>query len=176
MVVLCAALISGCATAPDKVAATYVSPAQYGAYDCDQLRAELFRVSDHVRETAGVQQRARTRDDVAMGVGLVVFWPALFFLMGGDKKEELATLKGQYEALDEVAVQKKCAVADEIQLAKEQEAATKHKKARKSDSTTAAAMVAVSAPSKVASPPAKPTVASTAVAPAIEPIASAPSK
>lgn len=50
-----------------------------------------------------------------MGVGLVLFWPALFFLAEGDKKEELANLKGQYDALDQAAIQKRCsALTDEI--------------------------------------------------------------
>ena len=44
-----------------------------------------------------------------MAVGLLLFWPALFFLEGGDGPEaaEYARLKGQYEALRTVAVQRK---------------------------------------------------------------------
>src|SRR5579871_5718648 len=94
-----AAMLASCATAPDKVSATYVSPLEYSSYDCDQLRGELTRVAAHVREVSGVQRNAANRDAVAMGVGLVVFWPALFFLMGGNKKDELARLKGEYDAL-----------------------------------------------------------------------------
>lgn len=40
-----------------------------------------------------------------MGVGLVLFWPALFFLAGDDQKEELARLKGEYEALEKASIQ-----------------------------------------------------------------------
>ena len=109
-----AALLSACASAPDHIAPSYVSPLEYSNLDCDQLRAELIRVSDHVREVAGVQAKDHTRDQIAMGVGLVVFWPALFFLSGGGHKDELARLKGEYDALDQAAIEKKCAVADEI--------------------------------------------------------------
>lgn len=49
-----------------------------------------------------------------MGVCLVLFWPALFFMMGDDQEEELASLKGQYDALEQAAIQKDCDVADEI--------------------------------------------------------------
>jgi hypothetical protein len=45
-----------------------------------------------------------------MAVGLVLFWPALFFLEGGDGPEaaEYACLKGEVDALEQVAIQKKC--------------------------------------------------------------------
>lgn len=47
-----------------------------------------------------------------MGIGLLVFWPSLFLLEGGDGPEasEYARLKGTYEALRTVAVQKKCSL------------------------------------------------------------------
>lgn len=111
---MCASLLAGCATAPDKVSANYVSPMQYGSYDCDQIREELIRISNQVGQVSGQQRRAHTRDAVAVTVGVLVFWPALFVLMAGDKKEELANLKGQYDALDEAAIQKRCPVADEL--------------------------------------------------------------
>jgi len=44
---------------------------------------------ENYKDLSTSEARARTRDQVAMGVGLVVFWPALFFLMEGDKKESL---------------------------------------------------------------------------------------
>lgn len=119
------AIISACATAPDKISASYVSPLQYQNLDCDQVREEMIRVSAHVKEVAGVQKHKHDSDEVAMGVGLVLFWPALFFLAGGDKKEELARLKGEYDALDQAAIAKKCSVAEEI---KTQQAATVAKK------------------------------------------------
>lgn len=110
--------LAGCATSPDKISGSYVSSIQYSSYDCDQIREEMMRVSAKVREVAGAQKSQSNKDAVAMGVGLVLFWPALFFLAGGnDRKEELANLKGQYDALNQVAIQKKCSVADEIKAA-----------------------------------------------------------
>lgn len=118
LVVAISGQMAACATAPDKISASYVSPLQYQSYDCDQIRAELMRVSGKVREVTGAQQRAAKNDAIAVGVGLVLFWPALFFLTTGDQKEELARLKGEYDALDQAAIQKKCAVADEIAAGK----------------------------------------------------------
>ena len=113
--VACASLLSACASSPDKISASYVSPIQYSNYDCDQIRAELVRVSSKVREVAGAQKKQSTNDAIAMGVGLVLFWPALFFLSGGnDRKEELSRLKGEYDALEQAAIQRNCPVAAEL--------------------------------------------------------------
>ena len=110
IVATCAALsLAACATSPDKISASYVSPLQYQSYDCGQIRTELVRIGQRVDEVTGQQRREATSDAWAMGVGLVLFWPALFFLAGGnDKKEELGRLKGEYDALQSAAVQKQC--------------------------------------------------------------------
>lgn len=124
-------LLSACATKADHVSAAYISPLQYGGYDCDQVRAEMIRVSAHVQEVAGVQNRQAKQDAWATGVGVVIFWPALFFLFKGDRKDELARLKGEYDALNEAAIQKKCPVAEEIRQAKEAQEAAKAAKKHK---------------------------------------------
>ena len=47
-----------------------------------------------------------------MGIGLILFWPTLFALEGGDGPEaaEYGRLKGEYEAIRSAALQKKCAL------------------------------------------------------------------
>ena len=124
-----AALLSGCADNSDKVHGTYVSPVQYQDYSCKQIRQEMMRVSRKVNEIAGVQDKQASGDSAAMGVGLVLFWPALFFLAGHDQHTELAELKGQYDALEEEAIQKNCNVEKEIQAAKKAEEERKDKEA-----------------------------------------------
>lgn len=118
-VVVIVGILAGCATSPDKIQPTYISPLQYSHLDCDQIRQEIVRVNARISEVAGVQQKHANNDAVAMGVGLVIFWPALFFLAGGDRKEELARLKGEYEALQTVAIEKKCSFADEMGIVEE---------------------------------------------------------
>jgi hypothetical protein len=110
IVAACAALsLAACATSPDKISASYVSPLQYQAYDCGQIRTELVRIGHRVDEVTGQQRKQANNDAIAMGVGLVLFWPALFFLAGGnDKKEELGRLKGEYDALQQAANGKRC--------------------------------------------------------------------
>jgi hypothetical protein len=48
-----------------------------------------------------------------MGVGLLLFWPTLFFLEGGDdvRAGEYARLKGEKIALEDASTMKKCDTA-----------------------------------------------------------------
>lgn len=108
-----------CSTGSDNISASYISPLQYQSYNCNQIREEMTRLSRRVNEVAGVQDSHANKDAWAMGVGLVLFWPALFFMIGKDKKEELSRLKGEFEALEQAAIQKECNVAKEIQKARE---------------------------------------------------------
>ena len=56
-----------------------------------------------------------------MGIGLVLFWPALFFISGDDRAEELARLKGEAEASEQAAIQKNChELLEQLQQEREQ--------------------------------------------------------
>jgi len=111
---LAGSMLTACATAPGKIGATYVSPMLYSDLDCRQIRFEMMRVGGRVQEVTGTQQSKANNDAVAMGVGLVLFWPALFFLANGaDQKAELAALKGKYEALEQIALEKRCGMGGE---------------------------------------------------------------
>lgn len=124
-----AALLAGCADHADSIKGTYVSPLQYQDYSCKQIRQEMMRVSHKVNEISGVQDSQATKDSVATGVGIIIFWPALFFLVGHDQHTELAELKGQYDALEEEAIQKNCDVEKEIQAGRKAEEERKAKNA-----------------------------------------------
>ena len=100
--------VSGCAKRSSDVAAAYRSPHVYQGLTCPQLAAERRRVESRVAAVADKQDSAATRDAVAMGVGLVLFWPALFLLAAGDEKAELAQLKGEHEALVAAQGMKSC--------------------------------------------------------------------
>jgi hypothetical protein len=44
-----------------------------------------------------------------MGVGLVLFWPSLLFIKGdGQTAAELGHLKGEFDTLQQVSIQKNC--------------------------------------------------------------------
>jgi len=103
-------VISGCATASKDVATAYVSPVQYQSYDCDQLGAESQRLNTRVQQLGGRLDEAAKNDQAIAGVGIVLFWPALFALGGTKQQEaEYGRLKGEAEALQQAAVARKCA-------------------------------------------------------------------
>ena len=54
------------------------------------------------------QDDTASGDSVAMGVGLVLFWPALFFIDSDDAREEVGRIKGELEAVEQASIQKKC--------------------------------------------------------------------
>jgi hypothetical protein len=111
MVSFVALNLSGCASTSDKVSAAYVSPLQFNSYDCSQLTAESQRISARVSELGGQVDKAATNDKVIMGVALIVFWPALFALGNKQQEAEFARLKGEYDAIQRAAIEKKCAGA-----------------------------------------------------------------
>lgn len=72
--------------------------------DLDKIDGDLIAVaavkSVRVADVqAGQPRRRASQDRWASGVGIVIFWPALFFLMRGDKADELARMKVEYDAL-----------------------------------------------------------------------------
>ena len=103
----------GCASSPDKIQTAYVSPLQYKDYDCEQISGELMRVSRRAGELQGNLQKTADNDTAQMAVGMVLFWPALFFLEGGDGAEatEYARLKGERDTLEKLGIERKCAIA-----------------------------------------------------------------
>ncbi len=107
--VIATIVLPGCATGSRDVATNYVSPMQFQSYDCDQLASETQRIQSRVNQLAGRLDEAASNDKAIMGVGLILFWPALFAL-GGTKQQEAdyARLKGEYEAIQQSAVAKRC--------------------------------------------------------------------
>jgi hypothetical protein len=103
-------IASGCASDPKKISAAYVSPAQYRGWDCDQIIDESAHIERRSIELYQSLKKDADADKWQMGVGLILFWPALFALEGGDGPEasEYARLKGEYEALRTVSVEKRC--------------------------------------------------------------------
>lgn len=101
--------LAGCAQSASSISASYVSPLQYQHLSCQQIAAEAERVSRRASELAGVQDSKASSDAVATGVGIVLFWPALFFIKGdGTTGAELGRLRGEFEALERVSIEKNC--------------------------------------------------------------------
>ena len=102
-------VLSGCASSSGNVTGSYISPLQYQQYSCEQIGAEATRVSARVSELSGVEDSNATGDAVKTGVAIVLFWPAAFFMTGnGQTAAELGRLKGEFESLEQAAIQKNC--------------------------------------------------------------------
>ena len=109
--VMLAGVLAACASSPENISASYVSPNQYASYSCAQLRDEAARVSTRAMQVSGAQSSKATTDAVATGVGVILFWPALFLIKGdGTTAAEVARLKGEMEAIEQVSIQKRCGI------------------------------------------------------------------
>ena len=104
-----AMLVAGCASSSSEIRPAYVSSIGYQHLSCPQIAAEAERVSRRASEVAGVQDGNRTTDALATAGAIVLFWPAAFFIKGdGNTAAELGRLKGEFEALEKVGIEKNC--------------------------------------------------------------------
>ena len=114
--------MTACASNPDKMTASYVSPVIYEDYSCSQLAAEAQRVNRRANELYGTLKQDADNDSAQMAIGLILFWPTLFFLEGGDGPQaaEYQRLKGERDAIEQVSIQKKCGIQfEEFQAEKD---------------------------------------------------------
>ena len=90
--------------------ATYVSPLKYKSYDCEQIALEMDYVSAETTKLYTQLKKKSSNDDTQMAVGMILFWPTLFFLEGGDgpAASQYSQMKGEFEALRKATVMKKC--------------------------------------------------------------------
>lgn len=106
-----AASLAACAKNAADIAPAYVSPILYENYQCRQLAEEATRVSQRAAQVSGVQDQKATSDAVVTTVGIIIFWPTLLFIKGNDQQTaELANLKGQMEAIEQVSIRKQCGI------------------------------------------------------------------
>ena len=104
-------VLSGCASAPKDIAPAYVSTGLYENLSCEQLRREAEGVSARAIAAAGQQEKNRSQDVGMTTVAVVLFWPAAFFMKGdGAAAAEVARLKGEMQAIDQVNRVKNCGI------------------------------------------------------------------
>lgn len=104
-------LLAACANKSDEIAASYVSPTIYEGMSCRQLAIEAQSVANRAAQAAAAQDKKASNDAVATGVGVVLFWPALFFIKGdGAQAAEVARLKGEMQAIETANTVKNCGI------------------------------------------------------------------
>ena len=117
-----ACLISACAQHASEIPAQYTSAMQYDGYSCKQIGAEMETVSGRVSTLGAEADRVAGNDEAAMGVGLVLFWPALFFLdKNSAQAAEYGRLKGEFDALEKAGIRKNCGLHVERPVIKQPE-------------------------------------------------------
>ena len=72
---------------------------------------EMTYVSEESNRLFTSLDKKASDDSVQMGLGMILFWPALFFLEGdGPEAAEYAQLKGDFKALRKASIMKNCSV------------------------------------------------------------------
>lgn len=102
-------LVAGCATRSANVQPLHVDPADFRPWTCARLQDEMDQVQQRAVELSWIVDERAGQHVVALGVGLMVFWPALLAMRpDGAESEALAALKGRFEALREAARRNGC--------------------------------------------------------------------
>ena len=120
---LAAALVvlSGCASRSADVVPKRSDPAAYAAWDCERLFDETDAVQRRAADVAYDVDARAGNNVVALGLGVTVFWPALLAMRpDGVEAEQLAELKGRYEALRTASTQRPCGAPPEAMAARRQ--------------------------------------------------------
>ncbi len=116
---LVAAALAGCATRSVNVAPKPGDPAAYASWSCDRLWDEIDRVQQDAADVAYAVDARVGNNVIALGVGVTIFWPALLAMRpDGPEAEQLAGLKGRFDALTAASEAKSCGPAPEMMAAK----------------------------------------------------------
>ncbi len=92
--------LGACASTANDVTAKPVPMSAYDAYQCQELAAEYHRVSAEADKLASSIDQGAMAERIKMGVGVVLFWPALLLLDGEtENHSSLASLKGERRTL-----------------------------------------------------------------------------
>ena len=97
-------VIAGCAAKPEDIAASYTSPTTYSGWSCKQLQNEAIRVDNALNKASAAQNKARSNDTV----GVIFLGLPVSSLSGGNVADQIASLKGQKETIEQTANLKNC--------------------------------------------------------------------
>ncbi|MEE9454752.1 MAG: hypothetical protein V3V13_10270 [Paracoccaceae bacterium] len=104
-------LLFACAGSSEDIAAAYVSPDKYSGYSCRQIEREARQIAEYATRANAAQDEQASDDAGVMAVGAILFLPALFFIGGDDENaSEVARLKGELQALEQVSNSKRCGI------------------------------------------------------------------
>jgi hypothetical protein len=102
---------AACVTPPNQIRAKRISPIKYQNYTCEQIKQELFLVDYKLFQLTMHQNMELSNQKNALGSSFL----SVFLLLEDNKNEEIAQLKGEFEALEYVAKQKECKLDTEVE-------------------------------------------------------------
>ena len=107
---LVALSVVGCASQPESIDAQHVSDRHYEHMNCEQLVNEAHDINGQAAHLFNKLNDEANMDAAQFWTGMLVFWPALFFLEGGDGPEAAtySRLKGEFTAVERQARKKNC--------------------------------------------------------------------
>ena len=95
-----ACVATGCATRSSEVMSQKTDPAEFAAWTCERIDEESDRVQLRAADVAYAVDERFGNNMIALGFGVTLFWPAVLAMRpNGIEAQELAALKGRYEAL-----------------------------------------------------------------------------
>lgn len=102
-------VLAGCASRSAEVKPLPSSPLAFAAWDCERIFEEADRVQQRAAEVAWSVDERAGNNIIALGLGTMVFWPALLAMRpDGPEAAELARLRGRHEALQAAAARRDC--------------------------------------------------------------------
>ena len=120
MLLVClVSLLAACASRSVEVAPKSTDPAAYVTWDCDRLHDEIDAVQFRAADVAYAVDARAGNNLIALGLGVTVFWPALLAMRpDGPEAEQLAELRGRYDALSVMSARRACGPPSEAMPAR----------------------------------------------------------
>ena len=93
--------LAACAQSPASIEAQQVSAVPYQGMSCAQARSENARIQNRLAAVTAQQESRAASDAMMMGVGLLLFAPAVLFVgHGHDHADEIGRLRGEAQAVN----------------------------------------------------------------------------
>jgi hypothetical protein len=108
-----------CAPHSHEIRSSEISPEKYRDYSCTGIYAEMNLHLRNLQELGREIDEEAETDETQTAVGVILFWPVLFWLEGSDTPEaqEYAQLRGEMLALEHTAILKDCVEAKALATA-----------------------------------------------------------
>jgi len=104
LIIPAVAILAGCATDPDNIAAADIGPNPYTGQSCRSLAAEETSLTANLENLSANQRQARSGDTV----GVILLGLPLSSMSGNDVETEIAVTRGRLQAVDEAQQARGC--------------------------------------------------------------------